>query len=420
MPTSKQMNIGLVIADLGIKGGTQKVFLRLIQYLDRSKIQFTIYTFIFDRGKCYPELLKFQDRILCLGDKIKVSKTRGKSKLVLLKPIVGIMNIMMRLNRAYHLYKYISPEHTIINFHDQLLGIHWVALFYKFKIGRVKPKLVWQLNDFPSVFHVGPSTIEKNFLYYLKYFCNLPVLLFEKIVGRIIDEITVNVSKNKSLVKTIYRKKAHTFYPGIDRTFSKIKDFEDFHSPIRLVTTSVLFPYRRIEDIIHAMYILRQKNVDCILSVIGSYNYGEVDYYTYLKDLIGKYSLGERVKFLGQIELDKIEDIYFNSDVFLFVNHNQSWGLAVFEAMGIGLPAIVSSTVGATEILEDGKNAVVVKPKNPEAIADVITKLRNDWEYRNNLVKNAFALVNKYDWDSAYSSHMLNLFRTLMKAGDFK
>jgi len=222
------------------------------------------------------------------------------------------------------------------------------------------------------------------------------------------------MGKNKALVKSIYRRPAHVFYPGIDRS-RRVKDIEDFHSPIRLVTTSVLLPYRRIEDIIKAMYILKKRRIEVTLDIIGACNYSRkgVRYYERLQSLVSRSGLHEKVRFLGQIDSEKMEDIWMHSDVFLFVNHMQSWGLAVFEAMSAGLPVIVSSTVGATEILEANSNVIIVEPKNPEAIADAIITLRADKGYRNAMINNALSLVAEYKWDSTYAANMLNLFHKL-------
>jgi len=420
MHNSNYLNVALVICNLNIKGGTQKQFLRLAEFLDRHEIPFKIYAAAFDPKTCYPEFLRFADRIICVHraqTKSKRKKTLRRFKAFAKFLSLSLLIIMKQLMNVYRVYKCISGEHNIINIHDHT--VHWIAIFFKFRLWGSKPKVVWQLNDFPSVFYVGPHTVYKKGLsYYIERICTLPLLVIEKIVAHAMDAITVNVKKNEVMVKKIYKKTAYTFYPGIDKPFTQRKSFGDFHSPIRLVTTNVLLPYRRIEDIIYAMRILKQENLNCVLKVIGAYDWGESGYYEHLQRLISKYGMEREVQFLGQIDTQKMEEVYLNSDVFIFVNHNQSWGLAIFEAMSIGLPVIVSSTVGATEVLQADKNAVIVEPKNPKAIADAIVKLRDNPEYRRNIVKNAFELVDKYDWDSSYSSQMLQLFRSLTKEGE--
>lgn len=55
---------------------------------------------------------------------------------------------------------------------------------------------------------------------------------------------------------------------------------------------------------------------------------------------------------------------------------------AVIESMAQGVPAIVSSVGGLPEIVEDGISGLVVPPKDSKALAQAITKLVEDKEYR--------------------------------------
>jgi len=409
--------VGIVVYELDVRGGTQKQVLRLAEFLHKNKIPFTIYTYSFDATSCYPGFMEFADRICYLSNQERLGRNTRKGSPCFIKRLaqyLPFMNLVRRLAHTYRLYKNFGSEHTLINFHDHT--VYWIALFYKLRIRGIKPKFVWQLNDFPPMYHVGPSAgHNKDIRHYIAYVLWLPVMVLDQvIVHQLINEISVNVGKNKGLVRSIYGRAAHLFYPGIDQP-RRVKELEDFHSPIRLVTTSVLLPYRRIEDIIIAMRILKKKGIKTILNIIGAYNYSKkgASYYQRLRSLVSEAGLQEEVGFLGQIDAGRMEKIWMDSDVFLFVNHMQSWGLAVFEAMSVGLPVIVSSTVGATEILETDKNAIIVEPKNPEAIADGIITLESDREYRNALIKNALDLVATYKWDSAYSANMLNLFQQL-------
>ena len=70
--------------------------------------------------------------------------------------------------------------------------------------------------------------------------------------------------------------------------------------------------------------------------------------------------------------------MYREHDIFLFPNHLQSWGLAVFEAMSSGVPVVVSQTAGAAEVLADRDTALIVPPKSPSAIAAAVAVLVQD------------------------------------------
>jgi len=50
----------------------------------------------------------------------------------------------------------------------------------------------------------------------------------------------------------------------------------------------------------------------------------------------------------------------------------------VFEAMACGTPAVVSRGCGASEVLTDGVDALVVPPRDPEGFAAAVSRLMDD------------------------------------------
>ena len=93
----------------------------------------------------------------------------------------------------------------------------------------------------------------------------------------------------------------------------------------------------------------------------------------------------------------------------------QTWGLAVFEAMACGLPTIVSNTTGASEVLEHGKNVLLVSPKSPEKIAGKIRRLIDNPFLYKDISKNSIDFVkNSISWQK-YTEEMFDVFKSLIK-----
>jgi glycosyltransferase involved in cell wall biosynthesis len=72
-------------------------------------------------------------------------------------------------------------------------------------------------------------------------------------------------------------------------------------------------------------------------------------------------------------------------DVFALSSIHEGLAIALIEAMALGRPAVVTKVGGLTEVVEHGKQALVVEPRDPEALADAIVSLLTDVKLRQQL-----------------------------------
>jgi glycosyltransferase involved in cell wall biosynthesis len=104
-----------------------------------------------------------------------------------------------------------------------------------------------------------------------------------------------------------------------------------------------------------------------------------------LRDLAGRLSLDDEVRFMGR--RNDISDILSASDIFVLCSHPvvETFPLSVLEAMSSGLP-VISTRVGSIEtILEEGSEGVLVEPGDGKALARAIAELRGDETRRRGL-----------------------------------
>ncbi len=66
-----------------------------------------------------------------------------------------------------------------------------------------------------------------------------------------------------------------------------------------------------------------------------------------------------------------------------------------FEAMVMKLPYITARTAGVSEILQEGKHCLMVKPADPEDLAEKILLLKNDVHTRKKIAEEAYNLFEK-------------------------
>jgi glycosyltransferase involved in cell wall biosynthesis len=140
----------------------------------------------------------------------------------------------------------------------------------------------------------------------------------------------------------------------------------------------ILEPFRRIEDLLQAVYILFQKGIPAYCLIAGRTQDAHM-YVNRLKRLVVALGLQSQVRFVEDtIPEERLADYYSACDVFVFPNDQQSWGLAPLEALSCRRPVIVSRGSGVHEVLRDGDTALLVPPRDPEALANAIARIAND------------------------------------------
>lgn len=375
--------IAFIINELDIRGGTHKQLLKLLKYTASHTDDFFIVTKSVDFKKTYPDFKDFDNKI-----RIFTPQIPGKT----------LINKLRTRSKNIKILRSLVKDADVINLHDQ--GFEWLFSAFKGK------KVVWQVNDLPSCFNVGVCQNIKT-TWKTKFFKKLIVNS-----SRSFNKITVNVSKNRDRIRTAFNRDAEVLYCGvepiniqrnIDKTIERFKN-----NKINLLSSGVFFPYRNYETQIDVVRNLVDLGYDVHLNIIGATN-RSMTYCDMIRQLIKDKNLENHITICGQVDEDRFKHLHEDSDIFLFINVDQSWGLAVFEAMSCGLPVIVSESVGATEILTDGENALFVNPTDVKEITRNIIILVQSHETYINLYSAGQKFHKNYTWDKAYSSPMYQI-----------
>lgn len=124
------------------------------------------------------------------------------------------------------------------------------------------------------------------------------------------------------------------------------------------------------------------------LEIIGS---GEDE--QKLKSLTKKYNLENSIIFTSFTS--DIENKIAKWDIYIQPSLSESFGLAIAQAMDLGIPVIASRTGGIPELV-DNNSGILVTPKNPEALSSAIIKLAQDEKLRNKMGLSARERIKKY------------------------
>lgn len=403
-----QLKIGLATWDLGISGGTQRLMLELARNLKAMGAELKVYSVFFDMAKSYGHLLDGLD-ITCLFEGEKAEALNYKDTSIIREKINYITNIIRYKNYASKLVD-LMEEIDVLNIHDH--PIYFVSPVFK---KRFNKPVVWTLNDPPKTrTQTAGAKIPLYKRLYKKLFgSDFIARKWEKIIFEgfhSADKIVVLDNLNKEKLREHFQVDSIILRGGLNLEDYKFIPRKVSKGTIRIFCNGIFFPYRRYEDVIEALSILESKNIGFTLDHVGTPELDPV-YASKIYDMVKALGMSEDIIFHGFVSESDLIDFYSGADIFIFPNSPQTWGLAVFEAMACGTPVIVSKGAGASEVLTNGENAILIDPCKPEQIAAGIMLLKEDEELWNKLHINGRKFVEEYiRWDM-YAEKMYGILK---------
>lgn len=151
-----------------------------------------------------------------------------------------------------------------------------------------------------------------------------------------------------------------------------------------IVFVGRIVPNKKFEDVIACFATYKERyDTDARLFLVG--NYHETDkYYQYLQEYIKEHNIQD-VIFPGHIPFDEILAYYKIAHVFLCMSEHEGFCVPLVEAMFFEIPIVAYASTAIPGTL--GGSGVLVETKNPEAVAEIIASVRNDKEYREEILK---------------------------------
>jgi phosphatidylinositol alpha-mannosyltransferase len=117
------------------------------------------------------------------------------------------------------------------------------------------------------------------------------------------------------------------------------------------------------------------------------------------RHLLPKASKKVELHFAGMVSRDILPRFYASGDVFCSpAVDKESFGIVLLEAMASGVPVIGTGIPGYLTLLDHNRNALVVPPRDPDALSDAILELLRDDLKRQKLRQNGCEYARRYDW----------------------
>ena len=116
---------------------------------------------------------------------------------------------------------------------------------------------------------------------------------------------------------------------------------------------------------------------------------------------------------LPRVPHERLREHYGRSSVFVLPSVEDGFGYVTAEAMGCGLPVIISSAAGSADMVEEGSNGYVVPPRSVAALQEKLELLFRDEGLRRVLGQRSRALsTSRHRW-SDYALNLANHHKKL-------
>lgn len=400
------MRVGILLRELDVSGGTQRQAICLARELGRMGDDVTIFGLQVDVSRCFPDLMKGL-RVVSLADCV-----RGRSGTAWLptacRRFSGNGPAFLAARR---IAQDLPGDLDVLNVHEYeayLAAIYWKRL--------TRRPIVWMMNDLPAELSRQwdprrPWRRVERLLDGKAW----ETRLRRKMVREIDKVLALSHMEGEKYTREIGIA-TETVVSGLDIDFFAFKPrTAPDRRPLRLFSNAMLYPHRRMEDIVDAAMTLVDRGIDFSWVHAGDMARAP-SYAAKVRRRIAEAGLEGRTSLLGGVSDARLVAEFREADIFLFPNTPQSWGLAVFQAMACGTPVIVSRGAGASEVLTHGKNALLVDPCSPGQIADGVERLLTEHSLWDSLHREGRRFVEEnIRWD-LYAARMREIFRRMVRS----
>ena len=389
------MNIGIIIPQSKFFGGGPHLALELGQQLKKLGHVITVYTFHHaeDPDGTYNTLLR-GIKLVSLPPETK----RGKSNFWTRLPLPGMSTLTTYFDdhhRAQMLAALIDPHTEALLPQSNRVSV-LTAYYFKKRVKKVPA--VWQMNDLVTYTHKRcyvESWTENSCSPFARFVWGTLDWIDRKYLPAI-DEISVLSHIIEGQARRGLNRKATVLRSGVNAEHFTYRKRQAPHKRrITLLSHAQFFRHRRFENVVSALGILVKRGYDVELILSGDSNTYR-PYRAYrdeLKNLAESLGVDDRLHIPGRVTEERLLNEFHTSDIFVFADFKQSWGLVPFEAMATGLPVVASDEAGASEVLTNNENALIAAAREPAAIADAVARLIDNPELYEKISSNGAVFV---------------------------
>lgn len=372
-----------------------------------------IHPYFYQSRGAEKQVLNLANNLIKLGQEVSLLTFFSKKNFA----IEGLMkNLQIITKPKLPYFKYIHmfyPPIILINSYKKILNQYDIINVHNFPatwaIKNSDKPIIWMCNEVPWVY--PPS---RKFKFFFNFIQKIYQKVDSSLIKKNVDEIVVLDKKRRQDVWDYYKIKAKIIPSGVDcsRYFPISKEIArkkiEKYSKKKLRKIVVLFvsnlsQKKGLNTFLRSIE-LSKKREDITSLIVGD---GPEEY------LIKEYSKKINIIHLKGVPEELMLFVYNSSDIFIFPAINQPWGLVPFEAMACKIPTLVSKEAGASEVLKNLKNTILIKPHNPLEISKKLDLLLKNKKLYSKISNEGYKFVKNKLTNEEYAKKMLKLFKKI-------
>jgi len=123
-----------------------------------------------------------------------------------------------------------------------------------------------------------------------------------------------------------------------------------------------------------------------------------------IHQLVSANNLEDKISFAGQIGQTNLPEYYHNSDLYVSASHSDGSSVSLMEALGCGLPVLVSDIIGNREWIDDGKTGFLFEDGNVDDLAQKMLTLYREQKKLSQIRRSARDIAEqRADWKNNFN-----------------
>ena len=165
-------------------------------------------------------------------------------------------------------------------------------------------------------------------------------------------------------------------------------------------TVGRMVPIKDHATLLRTVEIMVQRKIDAHALIVGSGS--ELERNQQLVNACA--GLAGRVTFIGASQ--EVPELLNAMDVFALPSISEGMSNTLLEAMATGLPVVATAVGGNTEVIDNEKSGWLIRPRDPEALASLLTRLAFEDDLRQKYGAAARArIIDRFSLDRMLNNY---------------